>query len=109
MRCPTEKQFGILMNLGGGSALLTGRKREIDPLLRRGWVTADHGYAWVRITAAGLRALALAVEKFGLPEMSRGHRTVKVCGDCGQGWNPRCKCGSRHYRFVSEEVERVAA
>ena len=27
----------------------------------------------------------------------------------GQGWNPRCKCGSRHYRFVSEEVERAAA
>lgn len=108
-RVPTQRQFEILMRLGSGSALLTGRKREVAPMVKHGWVTADAGYAWVRITSGGLHALARGVEKYGLPEMKGGHRSVKVCGDCEREWNPRCKCGSRHYRIVSEEVERVAA
>ena len=109
MRCPTKRQFEILMCLGSGSALLTGRKREIDPMVRHGWVTADAGYAWVRITADGLRALARAVEKFGLPEMKSGTRQAKQCARCERPWHPRCKCGSPHFHFVTEEVERVAA
>jgi hypothetical protein len=108
-RTPTERQFEILMQLGSGAVLLTGRKREVDPLLRHGWVTADHGYAWVRITAAGLHALARAVEKYGLPEMTRGKRYAKVCAECGREWRPKCRCGGQSYRFEHEEVERAAA
>lgn len=103
-RVPTPRQFDTLYMLGAGSALLTGRRRDVEPLLRRGWVTARHGYGWVRITAAGLHALARAVEKYGLPEFSRGHLAVKVCSECARPWKPRCRCGSSTYRVTSEEV-----
>lgn len=72
MTTPTEKQYRLLLCLGNGCALVIGRRRETTPLLRRGWVTADDRgdhFAWVRITPEGLRALALAVEKYGLPAM----------------------------------------
>jgi hypothetical protein len=108
-RVPTERQFEILRMLGSGSALLTGRKREVDPLLRHGWVTADGGYSWVRITAAGLHALARAVEKYGMPEMERANYSERVCAECERPWKPKCRCGSRSYRFVTREVERAAA
>ncbi len=69
---PTQKQYDVLRNLGGGAAGLSRKKRETEVLLRRGWVTAEwHApyYQWVRITPDGLRSLALGVEKFGLPEI----------------------------------------
>lgn len=72
-RVPTEKQYRYLLRLGNGCALVVGRRRETTMYLRRGWVTAeDHSdhFAWVRITPDGLRALALAVETFGLPAMT---------------------------------------
>lgn len=73
-RVPTERQYRLLRALGNGCALVVGTRREVGPLHRRGWVTAedrgDH-YAWVRITADGLRALASAVEKYGLPDFVR--------------------------------------
>ncbi len=76
MSVPGQKQYGILRCLGNGCAMVIGYKREIDPLLRRGWVTAEPKqdakrsyYAWIRITPDGLRALALAVEKYGLPDL----------------------------------------
>lgn len=109
MRCPTEPQYRMLVMLASGSALLTGTKRKVEPLLRRGWVTADHDYAWVRITADGLRACALGVEKFGLPEMRAGTARRQVCSDCGRGWSPKCRCGSSTSRYEYREVERDAA
>jgi len=69
---PGEKQYRLLRLLGNGCALVVGYRREIGPLLRHGWVTADDKgdhYAWVRITPTGLRALADAVEKYGLPDL----------------------------------------
>lgn len=77
---PTERQYRLLLALGSGGTLVVGSRRQIGPLVRRGWVTAtDKGdahypYAWVRIRPDGLRALALAVEKHGLPEMAGGER-----------------------------------
>ena len=68
---PTEKQYATLRILGSGNALICGTRRETEPLIRRGWVTFrtfdTHGYKWVRITPDGLRALAIAVERYGLP------------------------------------------
>ena len=85
-RVPTEKQYDILLALGSGSAGLSFKRRECEPLLRRGWVTAelhDRYYQWVRITADGLRALADAVERYGLPEIGPKPKTHEhYCGDC---------------------------
>lgn len=108
-RIPTERQYRILLCLGSGSALITGTKGSVGPLVRHGWVTADHGYAWARITADGLRALARAVEKFGLPEMKGGGYHAKVCSECGADWRPKCRCGSQSMRYEHREVEREAA
>jgi hypothetical protein len=105
---PTEKQYGILRVLGSGSAGLSFKKRTTEPLLRRGWVTADWRppyYQFVRITPDGLRALALAVEKFGLPDLGPHPMTeAKVCVECDRDWFPACSCGSRRYRFIAREV-----
>lgn len=71
-RVPTEKQYRQLRILGSGSAGLSWRRRETTPLLARGWVTADDDgryFQWVRITPAGLRALADAVDRYGLPDI----------------------------------------
>ncbi len=75
---PTENQYRTLLLLGSGAAGLSFRKRQTDALLRRGWVTADWKppyYQWVRITSEGLRALARAVEKFGLPDVTPREET----------------------------------
>lgn len=77
METPSERQYQRMLYLGSGGALVVGKRRAIGPLRRRGWVTAeDHGdhYAWVRITPDGLRALARAVEKYGLPILGDGDR-----------------------------------
>ncbi len=103
---PTEKQYRTLLNLGSGAAGLSVTKRRAEPLMRHGWVTADWRppyYQWMRITPDGLRALALGVEKFGLPSMEP-RTEVKVCGDCGRDWRPKCGCGSRHYRYQERAV-----
>jgi hypothetical protein len=75
-RTPTEKQYRLMRCLGGGAALVVGRKRDVEPLLRHGWVTAEKHpdeenryYAFVRLTGDGLRALALAVERYGWPSL----------------------------------------
>jgi hypothetical protein len=73
-KVPTEKQYRLLRFLGSGSAGLAFTRRETEPFLRRGWVTAElkeNYYNWVRITPDGLRALADAVEKYGLPEIGK--------------------------------------
>lgn len=77
MSAPTEKQYRYLRCLGSGAAIVVGPKRQTEMYLRRGWVTAKHDpdatrypYSWIRITPAGLRALADAVEKYGLPELA---------------------------------------
>lgn len=98
MSIPTEKQYRLLLNLGSGSAGLSWGKRDTDQLLRRGWATAEwhrRYYQWVRITPDGLRALALAVEKYGLPDLGPAPKTTRrVCANCG----------SASYRF-----EQIAA
>lgn len=112
LRCPTERQYRHLLNLGSGAAGISRTRRDIDPLLKRGWVTADWRppyYQWVRITAEGLRALALGVERYGLPELTRGHNYVQVCADCEREWRPKCRCGSDRYRYDDREVVRDAA
>ena len=102
-RVPTEKQYRTLVALGDGSAGLSRGKRDTDPLLRRGWVTAEWRppyYQWVRITPEGLRALATAVERYGLPEMGPKPKTTRrVCSDCG---------GTR-YRIEQVDAEAVMA
>lgn len=74
MRTPTERQYHLLRMLASGSACVVGRKRDWRPLGNHGWVSwrdeTDGHLAWVRITPDGLRALALAVEKHGLPELA---------------------------------------
>lgn len=101
-RVPTENQYGTLRNLAGGSAGLAWGRRHTEPLLRRGWVTAepkDSYYNWVRITPEGIRALACAVEKYGLPDLGPKPQTQKrVCGDCG----------SDRYRILTVDVPVAA-
>ena len=74
MRTPTERQYHLLRMLASGSACVVGRKRDWRPLGNHGWVSwrseEPHGFVWVRITPDGLRALALAVEQYGLPELA---------------------------------------
>jgi hypothetical protein len=106
-KTPTESQHKVLLMLGSGNVLLTGKKRTVEPLVRRGWVTADHGYAWVRITSEGLHALARGVERYGLPEMKGGTVANRVCAECGRAWRPKCKCGCSSWRHEVREVERV--
>lgn len=92
-RVPTEKQYQTLRVLGSGSAGLAWRKRETEPLLRRGWVTAELRepfYNWVRITPDGLQALADAVAKYGLPDLALKPQPRRVCTNCG----------SSAYRYV---------
>lgn len=106
MRVPTEKQYAYLRSLGGGSAIIVGQKRETEMYLRRGWVTAElreekqYPYAWIRITPDGLRALATAVEAYGLPELGpKPQTTRRVCADCG----------STHWRVESIDAAEIAA
>ena len=73
MRTPTEKQYGTLLTLGSGNMVISGGSRELRALVKRGWLTtdppdSDNGF---RITVDGLRALALAVEKYGLPKIGK--------------------------------------
>lgn len=73
---PTRSQHRRLLALGSGAALVAASDREIRPLYRRGWVTGKHQgggaypWSWVRITPAGLSALARSVERYGLPTMT---------------------------------------
>lgn len=104
---PTEKQYGLLKVLGGGAALVVGTRRQVEPLHRRGWVageapTASKRYwTFVRITPDGLRALARAVEKYGLPDLGPKATTQRiVCAKCG---------GTRHhYEHVEIDVPESA-
>lgn len=100
MTIPGEKQYRLMLNLGSGAAWLSAKRRQVEPLLRRGWVTAewrDPFYQFVQITPDGLRALARGVEKFGLPDL--GPKPIvsrRVCADCG----------SDRWRVINVEVER---
>jgi ribosomal protein L40E len=115
-RCPTEKQYSSLRILGGGARGLSWGVRDTEQLLRRGWVTAerDEGsryYQWVTITPEGLRALAVAVERYGWPEIKNPTLEQKVCSDCGAApFEPRCrKCGGRYYHWESKPAEEAMA
>lgn len=87
MRTPTPKQYRSLRMLAGGGAGLSWTKRDTDSLLSHGWVTATWDkpyYQLVRITPAGLRALADAVRTHGLPDLGPAPITRRrVCTDCG--------------------------
>ncbi len=72
----TERQYDRLRILGSGAIVLAPGRRDWGPLLRRGWVVGirdDDGESRflppLQITADGLRALAVAVERFGLPSL----------------------------------------
>jgi hypothetical protein len=74
MRVPTEAQYRLLRLLGSGNAGMSWQRRKVDPLLAHGWVTAQRAeserfYHFVRVTPEGLRALAAAVERYGLPDV----------------------------------------
>lgn len=79
MRIPTEKQYRLLSVLGGvGTWVVAPRRGEWGPLLRRGWVQPiredDQDKRFLpplQITPEGLRALADAAERYGLPEWER--------------------------------------
>jgi len=74
MKPPTEKQYHALRILGPGRILLSARKGEHGPLLRRGWLEP----AWpdreftdlppLRITSDGMRALADGMDRYGQEE-----------------------------------------
>lgn len=107
MRKPTVKQGARLLVLGGGTVVLTPRRADWAPLLRHGWVELADGFGHapsggflppLRITPAGLRALAVAVERDGLPPLTMKNETTRrVCADCG----------SSSYRYESVTAERV--
>ena len=82
-RVPTERQFRKLAALGGNSIAVAPSFKEWEAAVNRGWVEAAWGYKlepkrdsagrrtyWppLRISAAGLRALADAVDRYGWPE-----------------------------------------
>lgn len=91
VRTPTRNQYDKMLPLASGSAGLSRTKGQTDPLLHHGWVTAEWRppyYQFVRLTPDGYRALALAVEKFGLPGLAPSSEPSvlrRVCGDCGSG------------------------
>lgn len=70
-RLPTGKQMRLLFVFGGGAMLVSGATREIRALVARGWLLSAcpeaHPDNLLRITPAGLHALADAVERYGLP------------------------------------------
>ena len=112
-RVPTENQYRTLRGLASGAAGLSWGKRHTEVFLRRGWVTAKWDppfYQWVRITGDGVRALADAVDRYGLPEIGpRPTVEMRVCSSCLEEWEPRCRCGGPgfHYRHVEVDVPAV--
>lgn len=82
MRVPTENQHHLLRILASGAIALAPHRREWNPLLRRGWVepiSEDDGSRFLpplRITSAGLRALADAVDRYGMPEPGKRHEQL---------------------------------
>jgi hypothetical protein len=67
-RIPTKRQFDRLLVVGSGSMIISGGDRGLRAMVKRGWLStdppgSDNGF---RITAEGFRALADAMEKYGL-------------------------------------------
>lgn len=72
---PGPNQYRLLLALGSGASALSISRRRCEPMLRRGWVTAElrgRYYQMVRITPAGLHALADGADKYGLPDWKTG-------------------------------------
>lgn len=110
-RVPTEKQYATLRPLGAGAAGVAWLKSRAAPLVRRGWVTAEdypgdaRHTGFVRITPDGLRALAAAVERYGLPELGPAKVCVRVCANCdAEPLRQVCsKCGDSRYRYEARD------
>lgn len=66
-RIPTEKQMRRLTHLAhpGMELLTSAAKPEWNALVRRGWLEQGRCATSLRITPAGLRALADALEAYG--------------------------------------------
>ena len=88
----TQNQFDRLCSIAGGAMIVSGgNKRDWGSLHARGYVTGELGAQGcfingIRITSAGLRVFADAVDRYGFPEVTHD-RTRKlprrVCGSCG--------------------------
>ncbi len=123
---PTEKQYRALRIVGPDRILLTARKGEHGPLLRRGWLEP----AWpdrqftgkylppLRITSAGMRALADGMDLCGQEEarLVEGQLAVRQCS-CARGKRPSMHCSvhgdeeqarERDERVVRLECRRLA-
>lgn len=112
MKAPTEKQYRALRILGPGRILLSPGKGEHGPLLRRGWLEP----AWpdrefpgkypppLRITSAGLRALADGIDLYGqeTAEITAEVVAMRLCS-CARGERPRAGC-SVHGAAESERA-----
>lgn len=78
-KTPTEQQYSRLLTVGSGNMIVSGGDRQLRAMAKRGWVVADppdsdNGF---RITPDGLRALALAVQAYGLPQIGRAPKDRK--------------------------------
>lgn len=77
MKTPTYKQYGKLCALGIHYTAIVPGRRDWTPMLNHGWVEiteADEGKRFlppIRVTADGLRAIALGIEKYGHPHDAR--------------------------------------
>lgn len=68
-RVPTRKQYERMRILSPGRLLCGKPDREQQRLIANGWWEPVEGFT--RITPAGLRALAAAVEKYGHPKIPK--------------------------------------
>jgi hypothetical protein len=101
MKAPTSKQADKLRVLGSGAIALAPGRGDWGPLLRRGWVeTVDEDdkskrfLPPVRITPAGLMALAAALERDGQVEMAE--------------W-PKQRSEAPHVTEFREKLDKVRA
>lgn len=126
MKPPTEKQYRALLIVGPGRVLLTAREREHGSLLRRGWLEpawpdpefTDKYLPPLRITSAGMRALADGMDLYGQEEVKlvESHLAVRQCS-CERGERPSEGCRvhgveesarQRDERAVRRECMRLA-
>ena len=71
---PGRKQYATMLALGAGGAGMSRSHRQVAPMIHHGWVSGEWDgrfFHFVRLTPGGYRALADAVELYGLPELRK--------------------------------------